>query len=461
MAAAEQGSGDADHRRRGVAVLVPYPFQGHLTPMLQLGSVLHNRGFSILIAHTQFNSPNPKNHPNFLFHALSDGGLSSSRGGSIPPEKFFATMQENCRASLEKFLARRLEKQHGKDDEEMIKCVIYDNNMFFAREVAARLDIPSIVLRPHCAAILQHIALALTHGSGEDDKPQDESWTFQRDAKSLQYLQNLYDAYPSVACIWNTADCLDHSVLAQQPHQRPDATKTPFFAIGPLHKLAPPDFSSSCSLHEEDSACLAWLDTHPPRSVVYVSCGSLPLDGGKEVTEMAWGLANCDHPFLWALLPSSSQGTVEDLMPEGFREKVGERGKLVRWAPQKAVLGHPSVAVYLTHAGWGSAMESICGGVPMICRPIYADQFVNSQHLSREVKVGVELEEGAERGGVERAIRKVMGKEGEEVRERVAELKREIDDAVGEGGSSRRALDELVHFIDDALIPSSPLPLPT
>lgn len=449
------GGGDADHRlqrKRGLAVLVPYHFQGHLTPMLQLGSVLYYMGFSIVVAHTEYNSPNPKNHPNFLFHALHDGGLSSSSGGggSIPPEKFFTTMQENCRASLEEYLVGLLEKQHNNDEGVILKCVIYDNNMFFAREVAARLDIPSIVMRPHSAAILQHIALALSHGSRDDDE---SSSTPQTDAKSLKYLEKFYDVYPSVACIWNTADCIDHSVLTQL-HQQ-DANKIAFFAIGPLHKLAPPDFSSSCSLLEEDSACLAWLDTQPPRSVVYVSCGSLPLDGGKEVEEIAWGLANCGHPFLWALLPGSSQGTVEDLMPEGFRQKVGERGMLVRWAPQKAVLGHPSVAVYLTHAGWGSAMESICGGVPMICRPIYADQFVNSRHLSREVKVGVELEE-TERGSVERSIRKVMGKEGKEVRERVAELKMQIDDAVGEGGSSRRALDELVHFID-ALIPSSPL----
>ncbi|GMN23971.1 hypothetical protein TIFTF001_000362 [Ficus carica] len=54
-------------------VLVPCPYQGHINPMLQLGTVLHSRGFSMTIAHTIFNSPNPQNHPNCRFLPLQDG----------------------------------------------------------------------------------------------------------------------------------------------------------------------------------------------------------------------------------------------------------------------------------------------------------------------------------------------------------------------------------------------------
>ncbi|KAL3518124.1 hypothetical protein ACH5RR_020713 [Cinchona calisaya] len=46
--------------------------QGLSTPMLQLRSILHSKGFSIVVAHSEFRPPNPKNHPEFIFHPLSD-----------------------------------------------------------------------------------------------------------------------------------------------------------------------------------------------------------------------------------------------------------------------------------------------------------------------------------------------------------------------------------------------------
>jgi hypothetical protein len=47
--------------------------QGHINMMLQLGCILHSRGFSITIAHTQFNFPNTSNHPDFNFLPVADG----------------------------------------------------------------------------------------------------------------------------------------------------------------------------------------------------------------------------------------------------------------------------------------------------------------------------------------------------------------------------------------------------
>ena len=58
-------------------------------------------------------------------------------------------------------------------------------------------------------------------------------------------------------------------------------------------------------------------------------------------------------------------------------------------------------------------MESIIEGVPMICRPQFADQMMNTRYVEKIWGVGFELEGELERGRIEEAIRKLMeGREG-------------------------------------------------
>lgn len=258
-----------------------------------------------------------------------------------------------------------------------------------------------------------------------------------------QILVNMYKKKFSSPIIWNTMDCLEQSSLTQRQQQ----LQVPFFPIGPLHKLAPP---SSSSLLEEDSSCITWLDKQSPKSVIYVSWGSLACMDAKDLAEVAWGLANSNQPFLWVVRPGSVRGSqwIEQL-PETFMDTVGERCHIVKWAPQKEVLGHRAVGGFWSHCGWNSTLESISEGVPMICRPYSGDQRVNTRYISHVWKVGLELEsDELERVEIERAVRRLMvDGEGEEMRQRAMELKEKVEICTSEGGSSNRALKELVEYI--------------
>ncbi|MCJ1393514.1 hypothetical protein MMC18_006389 [Xylographa bjoerkii] len=55
--------------------------------------------------------------------------------------------------------------------------------------------------------------------------------------------------------------------------------------------------------------------------------------------------------------------------------------KFVEFAPQRAVLAHSSLALFLTHAGPSSANEALFHGVPMLAMGIYGDQLPNSMRL--------------------------------------------------------------------------------
>ncbi|CAL3964492.1 unnamed protein product, partial [Diplocarpon coronariae] len=48
---------------------------------------------------------------------------------------------------------------------------------------------------------------------------------------------------------------------------------------------------------------------------------------------------------------------------------------MVPFAPQRAILEHPSLKLFITHAGAQSAHEAIFHGVPMLCMPIFGDHY--------------------------------------------------------------------------------------
>jgi len=147
----------------------------------------------------------------------------------------------------------------------------------------------------------------------------------------------------------------------------------PALAVGPLHLLLRAPAAAEQSLHEPDRGCLPWLDARPPRSVLYVSLGSLARVDRGAFEEMAWGLAGSGVPFLWVVRPGSvgggaaADGDEAPPLPDGFEEEARDRGKIVKWAPQSEVLAHAAIGAFWTHCGWNSTLESVCEGVPCSC----------------------------------------------------------------------------------------------
>ncbi|KAM1708395.1 hypothetical protein ACFX1X_001412 [Malus domestica] len=73
----------------------------------------------------------------------------------------------------------------------------------------------------------------------------------------------------------------------------------PIFSLGPFHKCGPTTSSSSTSLLAQDQSCISWLNTQAPKSVAYVSFGSIAKIDQVQFLEVAWGLANSGQPCGW------------------------------------------------------------------------------------------------------------------------------------------------------------------
>ncbi|KAL8260387.1 hypothetical protein R6Q59_028340 [Mikania micrantha] len=258
--------------------------------------------------------------------------------------------------------------------------------------------------------------------------------------QALKTINLIIPKKPPSAFLWNTLEFLEPTGLT---HIR-DHYQVPVFSVGPLHKIIP---TRSTSFHKEDTSCISWLDKQAPRSVVYVSLGSVANVDEKVSTEMAWGLANSNQPFLWVVRPGSVQGFEWfEFLPEGLVSQLKMRGLIVKWAPQKEVLAHSAVGGFWSHCGWNSTLESMFEGVPMLCQPFEFDQKVNCRYLSYVWKIGVEIV--VERGEIEDAIRRVLvGKKGEEMKQRAMEIQEKVKVAVCHGGSSHNSLEAFVDYI--------------
>ncbi|XP_047979502.1 beta-D-glucosyl crocetin beta-1,6-glucosyltransferase-like [Salvia hispanica] len=181
----------------------------------------------------------------------------------------------------------------------------------------------------------------------------------------------------------------------------------------------------------EKTDIMDWLSKKERWSTIYISFGSENYLNKKQMEEMAKGLEASRANFIWVVrFPlgerEEEEKEEEGILPLGFEERVGERGKIVKgWAPQAEILAHESVCGFVSHCGMSSTIESVYFGVPVIGVPFKVDQPLNSRVLV-EAGVGVEVardDSGDFRGDdVAEAIRRVV-EGGEEMRVRAAGMR--------------------------------------
>ncbi|XP_037048256.1 UDP-glycosyltransferase UGT5-like isoform X2 [Bradysia coprophila] len=105
--------------------------------------------------------------------------------------------------------------------------------------------------------------------------------------------------------------------------------------------------------------------------VIYVSWGSMiradSLPSQKREALLS-AFATLKQTIVWKW----ENDTIPNKPPNVYTQK---------WMPQREILCHPNVRVFLTHGGLLGSTEAAYCGVPVIATPIYGDQFYNSAAL--------------------------------------------------------------------------------
>ncbi|XP_009804830.1 UDP-glucosyltransferase 29-like [Nicotiana tabacum] len=196
-------------------------------------------------------------------------------------------------------------------------------------------------------------------------------------------------------------------------------------SVGPL--IGQTDESTQ---DDQDSDIIEWLDKRDPFSTVYAVFGSENVWSKENIQEIAHGIELSNVNFLWVLRFPGSE--VEQVLPEGFLNRVKERGMVVsRWVPHAKIMRHKSIGGFLNHCGWNSTVECIHFGVPLIAMPFNMDQFITANYaveLGMALKVQRDEKGGLKREEIAKAIRNVImeKKMGEELRETSKELSEKI-----------------------------------
>ncbi|KAJ0984382.1 hypothetical protein J5N97_002738 [Dioscorea zingiberensis] len=251
----------------------------------------------------------------------------------------------------------------------------------------------------------------------------------------LEQIKNIAKA----SCVLvNTFEELEHDAI------QAISKLLPVIPIGPL--IETEDDESQSQVRGDIfkvADCMEWLDAQEPRSVVYVSMGSIVVLSSEEMTALAQGLRDTGLGFLWVVREET-----ESLLPEGFVEETKGKGMVVRWSPQDKVLVHSAVACFMTHCGWNSTLEALTSGVPVVAFPQWGDQMTNAKFLVEVYGVGVRLRKATREEVARRVEEVVSGKDAAEIRRKAAEWSTAAKVAVRPAGSSYNNIKRFVDSID-------------
>nr|GEV71811.1 gallate 1-beta-glucosyltransferase-like [Tanacetum cinerariifolium] len=211
------------------------------------------------------------------------------------------------------------------------------------------------------------------------------------------------------------------------------STICPIRPVGPMFKNPLLETISNISGDmKKADYCLKWLDSKNPCLVVYISFGTLVSFSQEQMSELAYGIWNSGLSFLWALRKGATFTGESGTLPKEFLESMGDKGMIVEWSPQAEVLSHPAVSCFVSHCGWNSTLEALSSGVPVVAFP--GGQTESKVIGRREVEIC--LREAT--SGVTAAEMKMNALKWKELAE----------EAVAEGGSSIRNIQE---FVDEVM----------
>ncbi|KAM0881272.1 hypothetical protein ACQ4PT_033061 [Festuca glaucescens] len=436
-------------------MVLPFPAQGHVIPLMELSRKLVEHGFEIDFVNTEFN------------HGRVQEALAEK--GAIPGGLHMLSVPDGLgpaedHTDIGAFVKGLPAAMSGRLEETLrsrkIKWMIADVSMSWALQLATTAGVRAALFCTYSAAVF---ALRMNLPKLIEDGVLDESgnvmrhenvqlmppvnaaeipWvslgsTPERRRTNIQNVlktNNLMPLAEKIIC--NTSMEMEPGALAILPNALP---------LGPL--VAPTSRPAGHFL-PEDLTCLTWLDTQPPASVIYVAFGSSGVLDATQFQELANGLALSGRPFLWVVRPKFTTGIGQDWF-DAFKSRVDGMGLVVGWAPQQRVLSHPSVVCFVSHCGWNSTMEGMLHGVPFVCWPYFADQFCNQSYVCNVWGTGVKLcrdERGVvTKEEIENKIAWLLGDEG--IKARAAKWKHKACASIAEGGSSHQNLLELVNLL--------------
>ncbi|XP_068662275.1 mogroside IE synthase-like [Aristolochia californica] len=445
-------------------LVLPFPVQGHINPMLQFAKRLASRGLSVTLGTTIFYSKNMRAQMtggSVRLDTISDGYDEGGFLEAEDPKAYHHGLEEVGSRTL----AELIEKYKGSVSP--FTCLVYDTSLHWALNVAKELGLMGIAFYTQsCAAFAIYYHLS----EGRLTVPSEEGGTLSLqglpplaivDLPSLVFEVGSYQPVLSLKikqfCNLDKADWVLFNTTEELENEVVSFLK----GLWPVKTIGPtlPFMYLDASPGEEDkdygfnyykpssTKYVEWLDSKPVGSVAYVSFGSIAAMTEQQMEELAWGLSESHVYFLWVVRASEQQK-----LPKKFAENTKEKGLIVTWCNQLQVLAHAALGCFVTHCGWNSVLEALSLGVPMVGIPQWTDQPTNAKYVEDVWGVGVRAR--ADKKGIvgreemKMCVTQVLeGMRGKEMQTNACKWRDVIKGAAREGGSSVKNIEDFVEAL--------------
>uniref|UniRef100_A0A803M5N1 Glycosyltransferase n=1 Tax=Chenopodium quinoa TaxID=63459 RepID=A0A803M5N1_CHEQI len=407
---------------RAHILALPYPIQGHISPVLQFCRRLVSKGVKASLAITKHISTtiNPKPDSYISLVTISDGYDDSGIAGAESAADYFARFEIVGSQALGDLIEENVSKH------DHITCIVYDPFLPWGLNVAKKYGlfgaafftqpcgVNYIYYLTYHRKLLMPVSSPMVHIPGLPPLKVGDLPSFVSSPGSYPaFIEMVLNQYLNLDeadfVLVNTIYDLEEEIVDVMSKECPLLTIGPTVPSFYVDNRIPHDREYGLSLYHINPNIINWLSTKPPKSVIYVSFGSVASLTKTETEELAWGLKQSEHHFLWVVRASE-----EGKLPKGFAGEVAAKGLIVRWCPQLEVLSSEAIGCFFTHCGWNSTLEALVMGVPLIGMPQWTDQPMVSKFVEDVWKVGVRVKVSKE-GGVRR----------EEIVERIIEVMEE------------------------------------
>ncbi|KAL5794444.1 hypothetical protein ACOSP7_003038 [Xanthoceras sorbifolium] len=440
-------------------LVLPYPSQGHINPMLQFAKRLVSKGIKATLATTVYLSKSMHVDPecSIAVETISDGYDETGLEDPASLAAYFDSFRTVGSHTLT-MLMKKLD-----DIGQPVTALVYDPLFPWALDVAKQFGVLKVAFFTQSCAV-SNIYYHVNKGflplplSGSDvsipglpllQPSETPSFVYASESTPQALHDFIMNQFSNVDeadwMLFNSFYKLEEKVVDWMAKLWKLGTVGPTLPSIYLDKRLEDDKVYGINLFKPNtSACMNWLKDRQSGSVVYVSYGSVTDIIPEQMEELAWGLKESKCYFLWVVRESE-----ETKLPKKFKEETSDQGLVVSWCPQMEVLAHESVGCFVTHCGLSSVLEAMSHGVAMVAMPGQFDQPTNAKYVEDVWGTGIRAlpdEKGiVTREVVENCIKKIMeGEKGKEVKENATKWKNLAREAIDEGGSSDNNIDQFV-----------------
>ncbi|GLU03045.1 hypothetical protein SLE2022_202640 [Rubroshorea leprosula] len=449
-----------DIESKGHVIVLPYPSQGHINPLLQFAKRLASKGVKATLATTNY-TVKSISAVHIVVEPISDGFDERGFAQAGNEDLYLKSFRANGSRTLSNII------QKYKNSGSPVNCVIYDAFLPWALDVAKQHGIYGASFFTNSAAVCNifcHIhRRLLTLPLRPEDAPLTLAGLPPMNFRDLPTFLRFPESYPAYLAMklsqfsnLEKADWIFDNTFQEleDKEARGVSDSWPAKLIGPMVPSAYLDdrikgdrgYGSNLwkPLSEE---CIEWLETKPCESVVYISFGSMVSLKEEEMEEIAWGIKESNLNFLWVVRESERKK-----LPESFLNSSEEQGMIVTWCNQLEMLSHRAIGCFVTHCGWNSTLEGLSLGVPMVGVPKWTDQLTDAKYIEEIWGVGVRAREDehgiVRRGELIKCLKEVMeGERSKEIKKNAGKWKELAKRAISEGGSSDQCINEFVEHL--------------